>query len=295
MGSPFQKAKDYLKAKGYAWRSYRNMHPQDRGLSRINLLKEFPAFRPNMNGDYDDKALILSQCIKNLSPFLSHLALSAGSPKCALIEAVDLPQDDESRASARKLQQLFDLHGSDKGTDHGYHWLYGYILRDCPSIDKILEIGLGTNNETLPCNMGESGKPGASLRAFRDFCPNALIYGGDIDSTILFQEDRIQTSVVDQTSPAAFENLFEEFPGPFDLVIDDGLHSLDANILTLSYGLQRITPGGWIVIEDILEMAVPIWQFVAGILPAEKYQTFLIKAEKGILFAVHHLRTTPDS
>ena len=39
--------------------------------------------------------------------------------------------------------------------------------------------------------MGTEGKPGASLRAFRDFCMNAEVIWADIDKRILFKEDRI--------------------------------------------------------------------------------------------------------
>ena len=49
--------------------------------------------------------------------------------------------------------------------------------------------------------MTANGKPGASLRVWRDFFPNAKIYGGDIDKETLFIEDRISTYYVDQ-----FEN-----------------------------------------------------------------------------------------
>ena len=41
--------------------------------------------------------------------------------------------------------------------------------------------------------MNINGKPGASLRAWRDYFENALIYGADIDKNILFKENRINT------------------------------------------------------------------------------------------------------
>ena len=63
------------------------------------------------------------------------------------------------------------------------------------SVTNIFEIGLGSINTKIVSNMGKFGKPGASLRAFRDFCPNAIIYGADIDQSILFKEERIKTLV----------------------------------------------------------------------------------------------------
>ena len=43
--------------------------------------------------------------------------------------------------------------------------------------------------------MGIKGKPGASVRAFRDYFDKAIIYGADIDSKILFFEKRIKPTM----------------------------------------------------------------------------------------------------
>ena len=45
---------------------------------------------------------------------------------------------------------------------------------------------MGTNNPNLVSTMGSSGRPGASLYAFKEYLPNAIIYGADIDKDILF-------------------------------------------------------------------------------------------------------------
>lgn len=280
------RAKNYIKAKRYAWSRYQNTHPSDRGFSQVNLLKEFSIFRPNMGGGYQDKAAITSESIRNTFPFLARLSQSLGHGKLAITDCAEFSEDPEAKAAALRLQQLFDLYGSDKSTLHDYHWLYGAILKQPQSVRAILEIGLGTNNEQVACNMGKDGKPGASLRAFKDFCMNAALYGADIDQSILFEEERITTFLVDQTNPQTFEALLAKLPAQFDLVIDDGLHATDANILTLRYGLPLLKPGGWIVIEDILEMAEPVWQTVAALLPVDQYQSYFIRARNGLLFAV---------
>ena len=97
-------------------------------------------------------------------------------------------------------------------------------------VKKILEIGLGTDNVNLLSNMGINGKPGASLRAFRDFFKNSKIYGADIDKNILFDDLKIKTSYVDQTSEISIRKLFKKFGSNFDLIIDDGMHSPSANL-----------------------------------------------------------------
>jgi hypothetical protein len=88
-------------------------------------------------------------------------------------------------------------HGSDKGKGQGWHnytTIYSVLfgkLHDQPFL--IFELGLGTNNPNFPVNMGINGRPGASLRAWRELFPRALVYGADIDRDILFEEDRIKT------------------------------------------------------------------------------------------------------
>jgi hypothetical protein len=286
MNDLVRRAKGYIDAKRYAWKRHQNAHPSDRGFTQVNLLKEFSIFRPNMGGDYPVKAAITTESIRNTFPFLSRLSQSLGHAKLETTDCSDFSDDPVANSAALRLQQLFDLYGSDKSTLHNYHWLYGAILKNPQSVQAILEIGLGTNNENVACNMGKGGRPGASIRAFKDFCVNAALYGADIDQSILFNEERISTFFVDQTKPESIEALLKNLPAQFDLVIDDGLHSPDANILTLAYGLTLLKPGGWVVIEDILDMAEPVWQNVAALLPVEQYEPYFVKAKNGYLFAV---------
>jgi len=53
----------------------------------------------------------------------------------------------------------------------------------------------------------------------------------------------------------------------------------------LLFGLDRLKPGGWLIIEDIAEAALPVWQLVQGILPGS-YRSNIIAAKKAFLFAV---------
>jgi hypothetical protein len=105
------------------------------------------------------------------------------------------------------LGQLF-LRGSDK-TFNKYHILYTHILIQLGVENplNVLEIGIGTNNPNLISTMGVDGTPDASVRALRDFLPNAHIYGTDIDKDILFQEERIKTTYVDQLNSIIFDQI----------------------------------------------------------------------------------------
>jgi hypothetical protein len=189
------------------------------------------------------------------------------------------------------LGNLLETNGSDKSTSHNYHIFYSHIFN---KLDKnknmnILEIGLGTNNPSIVSSMGVYGKPGASLRAFRDYLPNSNIYGGDIDEDILFECDRIKTCFVDQINIETFENMQNKFGNTtYDLIIDDGLHSICANLNTLLFALENINPDGWIVIEDI--HIITNWKCIDFILSSsKKYKTYIINAKGGYLYAIHKL------
>jgi 23S rRNA U2552 (ribose-2'-O)-methylase RlmE/FtsJ len=91
-------------------------------------------------------------------------------------------------------------------------------------------VGLGTNFTDTPSNMGERASPGASLRGWRRYFPKAQILGADIDSRILFSEDRISTFRVDQLSDHTIDILWQKLSNDeFDIIIDDGLHTFEAN------------------------------------------------------------------
>jgi len=181
------------------------------------------------------------------------------------------------------LAQIFTSCGSDKSTNHNYEYLYADLLHERRhSLLRVLEIGLGTNNVDVVANMGKHGKPGASVRAFRDFMPHAMIYGADIDSRILFEEERIKTFYVDQTDARSMEVLGQFTGRKLHLIIDDGLHCPHANLGTVHFAIDHLEPGGTLVIEDIRPESVPIWQLVAHILADWKCQ--LLEARGGILF-----------
>ena len=160
---------------------------------------------------------------------------------------------------ATDLCRLMATYGSDKGIGwHTYTPFYQALFLDRrETVTALFELGLGTNNEDTPSNMGTHGKPGASLRAWRDYFPNALVYGGDIDKRVLFEEDRINTFFVDQCDPATFEALFANMPDvEFDFFLDDGLHTPDAARVTFMHSIDKVKSGGYYIIEDVMRQDV---------------------------------------
>ena len=118
---------------------------------------------------------------------------------------------------------------------------------------RVFELGLGTNNLDVPSNMGPHGRPGASLYGWNQFFPTAKIFGADIDTRILFNTSAIKTYYCDQTSPQIINKMWEtsELHEPFDIIIDDGLHTFGANVCFFENSIHKLANGGYYIIEDI--------------------------------------------
>ncbi len=255
------------------WQFFRFTIPSkiDRALhaTQIMFLESLPLFAPNSPGPRDARLILTFEAANRTFPLLAQLAETSRHRK----QTIPLKDDSISAApsaqdAANELEKLFGKHYSDKSSYHNYHRLYGPILRLPESITKVLEIGIGTNNEDVVSNMGRKGSPGASLRAFRDFLPHAQIYGADIDPRILFREERIDTFVVDQTDLTSLARLGDSVGTDFDLIIDDGLHAPHANLAVLLFAMNRVRPGGFIVIEDIARCTAPLWEVAMALVPS---------------------------
>ncbi len=257
--------------------------PAEAGFGPGEVLSTLALFAANSAGRPDQLAPLALQGAGRIFPLLVDFLASLALP---LIDPVPIEAAAPVSEAALRLKALFDAEGSDKATAHDYHLFYAAILRPPEAVRAILEIGLGTNNTEVVSNMGTGGRPGASLRAFRAYCPNAIIYGADVDRAILFEEERIFTHFVDQTDGAALATLGAAVPDGLDLVIDDGLHAPHANLGVLRLALAKLRPGGWAVIEDISEAALPFWRVLAALLPPRRFRPVLLRARGGFLFAV---------
>lgn len=155
------------------------------------------------------------------------------------------------------LCRLMDHYGSDKGPKtkgtswHTYTVVYDSLFQHLiHSNINVFELGLGTNNPALPSNMGVNGRPGASLYGWRDYFQGAHIYGADIDRTILFNEDRITTVYCDQTDPQVIRSMWNDLPD-MNIIVEDGLHTFEANVTFFENSIHKLRPNGIYVIEDI--------------------------------------------
>jgi hypothetical protein len=157
--------------------------------------------------------------------------------------------------SPTEMCTVMTKHGSDKGAGtHNYTTVYAELfggLRERPLL--IFELGLGAIYPDLRSNMGVTGCPGASLRGWRELFPRAQIFGADIERTVLFESHRIKTFYCDQLDAAAIRDLWKQpsLEGGVDILIEDGLHTFEANISFLEGSLRHVRKGGIYVVEDV--------------------------------------------
>lgn len=158
------------------------------------------------------------------------------------------------------LCEIMGRNRSDKGSIniesslHNYTTFYYSIFKDLREKKlRVFELGLGTNNVNIPCNMGSEGRPGASLFGWSEFFPNSHVFGGDIDTDILFNTDKIKTFFCDQTNQEIIKKMWDEpdLQENFDIIIEDGLHTFNANVCFFENSIHKLKPNGYFIIEDI--------------------------------------------
>lgn len=136
------------------------------------------------------------------------------------------------------LDRLGLKYGTDKASNHHnflqfYERFLGH-LRQLPI--TLLEIGV---------------YQGGSIRTWEEYFPNARIIGMDIDpNTRRFATQRITIEMADQSNIQDLVRVGVQH-GPFDLIVDDGSHIWDHQILTLQYLYPFLRPGGYYILEDI--------------------------------------------
>lgn len=182
---------------------------------------------------------------------------------------------------------LTDL-GSDKATLHDYYRIYADLMINA-GLDRpftLLEIGLGSNDARMPSSMGPRGRPGASVRAFRDLSPSSQIYGADIDRKALFQETRLRTAWVDQMDPSSFSLMTDALgESAFDIIIDDGLHCITPNLGVLLFALNSLKPKGALVVEDVHKRALPHWMPIVLLLNRD-FDCFFVQCRRNHVFVL---------
>ena len=156
--------------------------------------------------------------------------------------------------SSNQLSEFFDKYGSDKNIS-GYSELYEKLFTPIrEKVKNILEIGIGSVDPDMPSSFCgiyyhfPQYRPGASLRAWRDYFPNAEVCGMDIDPKCNFNEERITTIIGSSLDREVCDKLLGDLM--FDFILDDGLHTGIGQLATFHNLFERVKPGGFYIIED---------------------------------------------
>lgn len=157
----------------------------------------------------------------------------------------------------RNLTPLCELarkHSTDKGgehytynggvTEHGHAYTpvyYDLLHGKREQIATVLEIGVNA---------------GCSLRMWEEFFPSADIFGIDIDPGCLFTAGRIRCVQADQGDGDSLHRALQQIErNSFDLIVDDGSHEVDHQIISARTLLPYMGSGGIYTIEDLTHPA----------------------------------------
>lgn len=156
------------------------------------------------------------------------------------------------------LQELAKKWGTDKAF---FYAPYYEVLFSGRTVYKLLEIGIGTK-EVMAESIARAGwtdyRPGASLRMWAEYFPDADIYGIDKDRNACVEasdtNNRITTfwaDTLEDNNLAFLLNL--RVIGPFDIIIDDGSHAPQDQVLTMLNFYPLLAPDGIYITEDVSE------------------------------------------
>lgn len=134
------------------------------------------------------------------------------------------------------LQEIYDQQPeSDKGTVHSYisHYYNERLEEYRHKAKKVLEIGI---------------LYGDSARLWKAYFSKAEIIGIDITPQIS------QPGITFIEGDAYAQRMLDKFVNEFDIIIDDGPHTLDSQKYVIEHWIKKLKPGGLLVIEDIQSM-----------------------------------------
>jgi hypothetical protein len=144
--------------------------------------------------------------------------------------------------STASLVVLAIKHGTDKLT-HGYIPRYEkYFSSVRLKKVNILEIGVGGYKDP------KAG--GESLRMWKEYFPNGIIYAVDIYDKRPHAEERIRIFQGSQNDPEFLKAVVQK-AGSFDIIIDDGSHVNEHVITSFGTLFPLLANNGIYVIEDL--------------------------------------------
>ncbi len=144
----------------------------------------------------------------------------------------------------KSLHQIGIEHETDK--INGEHMFNGKSYMDrydelfsSMRYDNITVLEIGVHN-------------GSSIRAWREYFPNARIIGLDIDPRCsVYAGERIDVFTGSQSDYGALQAIISDTPNGIDIIIDDGSHLTDHLVYSFTHLFPHVNSGGWYVMEDL--------------------------------------------
>ena len=160
-----------------------------------------------------------------------------------------------------QLDRLAYKYGSDKCPQlkHSYTPYYYELFKDRrESIKKVLEMGIGYYKTMKHVEviydrgLKRHYHRGASLKMWRDFFPNAQVYGADIVPETMFEDDRIKTFLCDERKKEDLVKLIEKTGSDIDIFVDDGSHNHHHQIFLCQNMMPLLKKDVTYIIEDTM-------------------------------------------
>lgn len=154
---------------------------------------------------------------------------------------------EKDRKSEPILKQLVNNVKTDKNTTHSYLDLY----------EKLLCTKKNTARNILEIGIGYPGDNGGSIKMWHDYFINANIYTLDIQHINdvwdeIKNKDRINLfTSIDAYDEINFKEIFLDKNIKFDMMLDDGPHSLESMKQFIKLYSQIMTEDGILMIEDV--------------------------------------------
>ena len=143
------------------------------------------------------------------------------------------------------LCELAFKYGTDKCPQHKRHtytiYYYNLLKSRKGLIKKVLEIGVDK---------------GASLFMWRDFFPNAKIYGAEYRKDLLINQPRIESFLCDQRRRSHLKDLIARIGPDIDIVIDDASHRPSDQVFTCLSLMPLLNKKVIYVIEDVADPSI---------------------------------------
>jgi len=152
------------------------------------------------------------------------------------------------------LRRYFESHASGDGITKWSHYFdiyHRHFAKFAGTPVNILEVGVYS---------------GGSLQMWRDyFGEGCTVYGVDIEpSCRAYAGDGVEIFIGDQADPRFWQRILREVPA-LDIVVDDGGHETEQQVVTLEALLPHLRPGGVYLCEDVTDFGNPFHAYIAGL------------------------------